>query len=132
MWYRADLLFAQLPKDGKKSVKCESCNVLFKGSSAVEVYDKAVRWAEAHVREDSLFHFVGVEHISDIGEEMPGDGTEIAGAFFDDNVWDRQEELILPKSKIPAIMWEQNKDVPVGELMTEKQKRDLKEIFGED
>jgi hypothetical protein len=133
MWYRADLLFAQLPKEGKQSVKCETCNVLFKASSAVEAYDKAIRWATSHVEEDSLFQFLGVEHISDIGEEQPGDGTEIAGAFYDDeNVWERKDELIPEKSQIPAIMLEQNKDVPVGELMTEKQKRDIKEIFGED
>ena len=49
MWYRADLLFAQLPKEDKSTVKCESCNVLLEASSAIEVYDKAIRWAAAHV-----------------------------------------------------------------------------------
>ena len=132
MWYRADLLFAELPGEGKLSVKCETCNVLFEASCAVEVYDKAVRWAGEHV-DNSLFRFVGVEHISDIGGEQPGDGTEIGGAFCaDEHVWERKDELIPEKSKITAIMWEQNRDVKVGELMTEKQKKDLREIFGED
>jgi hypothetical protein len=132
MWYRADLLFAQLPKEGKLSVKCETCNVLFEASCAVEVYDKAVRWAAEHV-DNSLFRFVGVENISDIGAEQPGDGTEIAGAFFDDeNVWERKDDLIPEKNKLTAIMWEQNRDMPVGQLMTDKQKKDLREIFGED
>jgi hypothetical protein len=132
MWYRADLLFAQLPKESKPSVKCESCNVLFKALSAVEAYDKAVRWAATHV-EDSIFQFVGVEHIQHLGEERPGEGSEIAGAFFDDeNVWERKNELIPEKSKIPAIIWEQNGDVPIGELRTERQKKDIREIFGEE
>jgi hypothetical protein len=132
MWYRADLLFAQLPKKGKQNVKCETCNVLFEASTATEVYDKAVCWAASHT-EDSLFHFVGVEHITSLGEFQPGDGTEIGGTFFDDeNVWERKEELIPEKSKIQAMIWEQNIDVPIGELMTEKQKQDMKEIFGKD
>ena len=76
MCYRADLIFAQLPNEGKRSVKCETCNVLFEASSAVEVYDKAVRWATSHV-EDTLFHFVGVENISNLNETQPGEGTEV-------------------------------------------------------
>ena len=101
---------------------------LFEASCAVEVYDKAVRWAAEHV-DNSLFRFVGVEHISDIGGEQPGDGTEIGGAFFDDeHVWERKDELIPEKSKITAIMWEQNRDVPIGELMTEKPEKSLMKI----
>ena len=132
MWYVADLLFAQLPAAGVRRVKCESCNVLFEGSSALEVYDKACSWAESH-QDDSLFHFVGVEHIHSLDDDTPVDGTEIGGGFFDDeDVWKRKNELIPEKGKIPAIMWEQNPDVPVGDLMTAKQKRDIKKIFGED
>jgi hypothetical protein len=94
--------------------------------------DKACRWAESH-REDSLFHFVGVQHIHSLDDNKRVDGAEIGGGFFDDeNVWERKDELIPEKGKIPAIMWEQNLDVPVGELMSAKQKRDIKEIFGED
>jgi hypothetical protein len=132
MWYRADLLFAQLPNEDKRSVKCETCNVIFEALTASEAYDKAVFWAATHV-EDSLFHFVGVEHISCLDESRPGDGTEIGGTFFDDeDVWERQEELIPEKSKIQAIIWEQNSDVPIDKLMTDKQKEDMKRIFGED
>jgi hypothetical protein len=131
MWYRADLLFAQLPKADQQSVKCETCNVLFEASTAAEVYDKAICWAASHV-ENSRFHFVGIEHISRLDESQPRDGTEIDGSFFDDDdVWQRQEDLIPEKSKMSAIIWEQNSDVPIGELMTDRQKQDIKEIFGE-
>jgi len=50
----------------------------------------------------------------------------------DENVWERHDELIPKRDKIPTIMLEQNSDVPIGELMSEKQKKDIKEIFGED
>jgi hypothetical protein len=132
MWYRADLLFAQLPKEGKQHVKCETCNVLFESSTAAEVYDKALKWAASHV-ENSLFYFVGIEHIARIDESQPGDGTEIGGEFFNDkNVWERQEELIPEKNKLQAIILEQNSDVPIGDLMTEEQKQNWREMFGED
>lgn len=105
MWYRTDLLFAQLSKEGKRSVKCETRNVLFDASSAAEVYDQAVCWAATHV-EDSLFHFVGVEHISSLDETQPGDRTEIGGMFFDDeDVWERKNELIPEKVRYRQSSW---------------------------
>jgi hypothetical protein len=131
-WYVVHLLFAQLPKDEKSSGKCESCHVLFHAVSALAAYDKGVAWAQSHI-EDTNFHFVGVEHIHSLDDDPPVDGTEIGGSFFDEeNIWERQGEFIPEKENIPAIMWEANSGIPVGELMTEKQKKDIKEIFGED
>jgi hypothetical protein len=130
-WYVVHLLFAQLPKEEKSSVKCESCHVLFHAPSALAAYDKGVTWAQSHI-EDTNFQFVGVEHIHSLDDD-PADGTEVGGSFFDEeNIWERKSEFIPEKENIPAIMWEVNMDVPVGELMTEKQKKDIKEIFGED
>jgi hypothetical protein len=131
-WYVVHLLFAQLPEVENQTVKCESCCVLFEALSAVAAYDKGLVWASSYM-EGTLFHFVGIEHIHRLGDEKPGDGTEIDGSFFDDeDVWERKDELIPERNKIPAIIWEQNCDVPIGELMTEKQKENLKEIFGEE
>ena len=131
-WYVAYLLFAQETKLDEQRVKCESCDILFEASSAFEVYDKAVIWAEDYAT-DNLFKFVGVEHIREIGDERPTDGTEIGGSFFDDaNVWERKDELIPQKHELKAIILEQNKDTPVGELMSDEEKQNIKEIFGEE
>jgi hypothetical protein len=106
--------------------------VLFHASSALAAYDKGVAWAQSHIK-DTKFHFVGVEHIHSLDDDQPVDGTEIGGSFFDEeNIWERKSEFIPEKENIQAIMWEANRDVPVGDLMTEKQKKDIKEIFGED
>lgn len=130
-WYVAYLLFAQEIKIDGDRFKCESCDVLFEASSAVEVYNKALVWAEEHAT-DNLFKFLGVEHIHEIGDERPMDGTEIGGRFFDEeNVWERRNEIIPQKHELRAVVLEMNKDTPVGELMTDKQKQDLKEGFGE-
>jgi hypothetical protein len=130
MWYIAFLLFAQQPEKEQKQIKCESCNVLFEAESALEVYGKAVAWAEDYAT-NNLFKFVGVEHILTVGNERPTDGTELSGMFFDDdNVWERRDKLIPKKEEIPPIIWEENQDTPIGEMMTEKQKHDLKVIFG--
>lgn len=131
-WYVVFLLFAQKPKKGKRVVKCESCQVLIEAPSALAAYDKGVAWAKSHIQ-GSKFHFLGIEHIHSLDDEKPEDGTEIGGIFFDKkDVWERKDELIPEKSKISAIMWEQNMDVPIGELMTEEQKQTIKEVFEED
>jgi hypothetical protein len=128
-WYVVHLLFAQKPKEGKQRVKCESCQVLMEAPSALIAYDKGIMWAQSHIK-DHNFDFLGIEHIHSLDDEQPTDGTEIGGSFFDrKDVWKRRSELIPEKNKIPAILWEQSRDVPVGELMTEKQKQTLKEIF---
>lgn len=132
MWYIAFLVFAQQPENSQSQVKCESCNVLFEAESALEVYDKALAWAKDYETEN-LFRFFGVEHIKEVGSERPTDGTELSGHFYDEeNAWERRDELIPKKEEISAIIWEQNQDTPIGELMTEKQKQNLKEVFGEE
>lgn len=130
-WYVVYLLFAQKPKKGKRAVKCKSCQVLIEAPSALVAYDKGIVWAQSHV-EDSNFHLLGIEHIHSLDDEQPGDGTEIGGSFFNKkDVWKRKDKLIPEKSKIRAIVWEQNMDVPISELMTEKQKQNIREIFEE-
>jgi hypothetical protein len=128
-WYIAFLLFAQLPNDQKRSIKCESCKVLFEAESAIEVYDKSILWAEDY-KANNLFKFVGVEHIHKIGDEYPKDGTEICGSLFDDeNIWERKDELIPKKHKLTEIIWEQNQNISLKELMTKSQIQNLKDIF---
>jgi hypothetical protein len=132
MWYIADLLFAQLPVPGEERVTCESCNVLFEARSASEVYDRASTWAESHI-EGTAFHFLGVTHIHSLSDSQPTDGTEVGGHFFDDvSVWERRDELIPEKDQIPVITWEQNCDMPIGDMMTAEQKKKLKEILRSD
>jgi len=87
-------------------------------------------WANEYIEEGG-FQFVGVEHIHSLSE-APADGVEVGGSFYEsEDVWQSKSELIPEKDAIPAIMWEQNSDVPVGELMTEKQINAAKRIFGE-
>jgi hypothetical protein len=130
-WYVVWLLFAQLPKEGKQFVMCESSQVLFKAKTAKDAYNKAESWAMKK-EENSNFKFVGIEHMSDLLDEEIDDGTEIDGSFFKKkNIWERKDDIIPKKSKIKAILWEENSDIPVGELMTENQKKKMREIFEE-
>jgi hypothetical protein len=129
MWYVAHLLFAQKPKKDRHRVKCETCQVLLRASSAIECYDRAVVWAKAH-EDEGCFRFVGVQHINSLDEERPDDGTEVAGHFFDAyDVWQKVKKLIPNKRDIPAVMWESHRDAPIRELITPKQNRDLRDIF---
>jgi len=132
MWYRTDLLFAKPKADGTRTVQCESCNVLFEAHTAVEAIEKAERWAARHV-DGSDFQLVGLENITSLFEDKPGDGTEIGGMYFEDeDVWERKADLIPERSKIPVIQFEQNPDVPVKQLIVEAQTKGIREIFGED
>ncbi|MGI8544303.1 MAG: hypothetical protein ACR2MD_12635 [Aridibacter sp.] len=130
-WYVVWFLFAQLPKEGKKFVMCESSQVLFRSKTANEAYDKALIWANEQEK-DNNFKFVGIEHMSDLLDEEIVDGTEIDGSFFKKkNIWEQRNEIIPDKNAIKAIMWEENQDTPVGELMTDNQKKKMREIFEE-
>jgi len=131
MWYVVHLLFAQDPEDGSCTVLCETSQVLFDAASAEAAYARGESWAREH-EQDSDFRFVGIEHIQSIVEEL-GDGCEVGGRFFeDDDVWQRQSELIPTMDEIPAIMFERNKDRPIGELMTDEQKRLAQRLFKSD
>ena len=129
-WYVVYLLFAQPENIDEENVMCETCQVLFSAPSALAAYDKGISWATEHIEEGD-FQFIGIEHIQSLSE-APADGVEIGGSFYESkDVWQNKSELIPEKDAIPAIMWEQNSDVPVGELMTEKQINVAKRIFGE-
>ncbi len=130
MWYRTDLLFATEPKGDSPAVKCESCNVLFEAETALQAAAKAELWAERHIA-DSDFKFVGLENMTLLFADKPGDGTEIGGMFFEDrDVWERRSELIPDKSDIPVIRFEQHPDVPVRRFIREAQEKGLEEIYG--
>jgi len=131
-WYVVHLLFAQQDKAGSSSFRCESCHVLFHAPSALVAYDKGVAWAGSHI-EGTSFQFVGVEHIRDLDEEQPTDGTEINGEFFEEeNIWQRKDEFIPEKMQIPAIVWERDSDTPIIEMMSEEKVQNLKQFFGTD
>jgi len=75
----------------------------------------------------------GFEQIHSLDDDAPIDGTEIGSGFFDaEDVWERKDELIPQKDKIAAIMWDRTPMCQFGELTTAKQKRDIREMFGED
>jgi hypothetical protein len=129
MWYVAHLLFAQKPERGRRRLTCETCQVLLRASSALKCYDRAVAWAKRHER-DGAFRFVGVQHIKSLDDDQPRDGSEIGGRFYDAfEIWQRVESLIPKKEEIPVIRLEGHPNTPVGELMSPKQKKDLRVIF---
>jgi hypothetical protein len=129
MWYVAHLLFAQKPEKGRRRVMCESCRVLFQASSALECYDSALKWGKLH-KQESRFHFVGIQKMHGLDEERPDHGSEIGGGFFNAyDVWKKRKTLIPKKHDIPVVVWETHSNTPIGELMTAKQKRDLPRIL---
>ena len=129
MWYVAHLLFAQKPEDGRRRVMCETCKVLFRTVSARKCYQRASGWARLHGKEGQ-FRFVGVQHITPLDDERPGDGSEIGGSFYDAmDVWQKVRSLIPQKQDIPIIRLEGHRHTPIGKLMTAKQKRDLRAVL---
>ena len=132
MWYVVDILVAQPPREDEAIVQCESCDVLFEAPAALIAYDKAVKWAKEHER-DNDFRYVGIHHLYSLEEEQPRDGSEIGGNFFEEeNLWDRVDEFIPDPKEIPTIKVEENPDVPIGDLMSEKDKKRLEKLFGEE
>jgi len=132
MWYVVDILFAQLPKEDETIVQCEACDVLFEAPSGLIAYDKAVKWAKEHER-DNNFKYVGIHHLWSLEEEQPGDGSEIGGNFFEEeNLWERVDEFIPDPKEIRTIKGEENPDVTIGDLMTEEDKDRLDKLFREE
>jgi len=131
MWYRADLLFATAPREGETTVYCESCNVLIEAAGPGEAYDKALRWADEHVQGMAV-RLVGVDGMSELQEERPGDGTEVGGMYFEDeNVWDRIDELIPPRESLPAFFRETEAyQRPLIESMGPERAEMLRRIVG--
>jgi hypothetical protein len=132
MWYVVDILFAQPPHDDTKVVQCESCNVLFEGATAREVYAKAQAWAVEHER-DNNYRFAGIQHLWSLQEPRPGEGDEIGGVFFEEeDFWDRLDEFIPKDKNIPVIQLEDHPDTPVREFLSESQLDMLRKVFGEE
>jgi hypothetical protein len=132
VWYLAELLFAEPAQADRAEGECEACNVVFQTPSAVEAYRKAVAWGLAHATEPpARMQFLGVAHLTTVGEEL-GDGTEICGRFFQSRaVWDRVGEMIPPPEQLPAIQWERGHHTPLGELLSPEQVARLKEAWGQ-
>jgi hypothetical protein len=130
MWYRVDLLFAQPAVQIGEPVLCESCNVLFEAQSADEAYEKGVLWAENNVEENPTFHFVGIENILFLDHMQPGNGSEVGGVFFEENIWERKDKFIPQRDALSANFIESNKNTPLNQILTEKQKKLLHQAFG--
>jgi hypothetical protein len=131
MWYVVDMLFAQKPTSYRAKLKCEVCNVLFEAASALDACRKAQPWADEHSR-DGGFFLVGIQHVRSL-LDPPGDGVEIGGSFFDEiDPWGRKAELIPDLNEIPTIKFEQNPEKPVGELISDETKKQLREVLGEE
>src|SRR5262245_23046969 len=104
MWYLAEILFAEPPQPDRAEYQCESCDVMLEAVDALQAHQKAVAWGVCHAAEPpAAMRLLGVSHLTTIGEEL-GDGTEIAGRFFQArSVWDRLDELIPPPTQLGAI-----------------------------
>ena len=75
---------------------------------------------------------LGVSHLTTIDEE-PGNGVEICGHFFRKrDVWDRVHRMIPPPEELKAIVWERNRDIPVGEMLNKAQVCLLKRVLSGD
>jgi hypothetical protein len=133
VWYLAELLFAEPPLADRAKFQCESCNVVFLAPSAVEAYRKAVAWGLAYAAEPpAAMRLLGVSHLTTVGEEL-GDGTEICGRFFEaPGVWSPGSELVPPPGQLKAVLWEQGRDVPLGELFSPEQVAQLRRAWGQD
>jgi hypothetical protein len=122
MWYLAEILFAEPQRADRQAYQCEACNVVFDAATAREAYDKAKAWGESYAAEPPVtMQLLGVSHLTTIGDRL-GDGIEICGRFFETkNPWDGGAELIPAPASLKAIVWEQNQDTPLGELLTPEQ-----------
>jgi hypothetical protein len=133
VWYLAEVLFAEPPLPDRAEVQCESCNVVFLAASAVEAYRKAVAWGLAYAAEPPAgMRLLGVSHLTTVGEEL-SDGTEICGRFFQAaGVWGPGSELVPPPGQLKAVLWEQGRDVSLGELLSPEQVAQLRRAWGQD
>ena len=122
MWYLAEILFAEPRRGDSQAHQCEACNVVFDAVTAREAYQKAIAWGQTYAAEPAAgMQMLGVSHLTSIGDQL-GDGIEICGRFFETaNPWDRPGELVPAPEALKAIVWEQNQDTPLGELLTPEQ-----------
>jgi hypothetical protein len=131
MWYLAEILFAEPQQVSHQEYQCESCNVVFDAPTAAVAYQKAIAWGQNHTAESiTRMEFLGISYLTRIGDQL-GDGVEICGQFFEgEDVWDCIDELIPPQTSLQALVWEQNQDKPLRELLTPEQIAQLKRVFG--
>jgi hypothetical protein len=122
MWYLAEILFAEPRRADCQSYQCEACNVIFDVSTAREAYQKAIAWGQKYASEPPVEQqLLGVSCLTSISDQL-ADGTEICGRFFETaNVWDRAGELVPAPESLRAIVWEQNQNTPLSELLTPEQ-----------
>jgi hypothetical protein len=127
MWYLAEILFAEPRRVDRHAHQCEACNVVFDATTAREAYQKAMAWGQSYAAEPpGGMQLLGVSHLTSIGDQL-GDGIEVCGRFFETaNPWDQPAELVPAPEALKAIVWEQNQDTPLGELLTPEQIAALK------
>lgn len=132
MWYLAELLFAEPPHTDRVDSQCESCNVVFQSADAIEAYRKAIAWGLKYAAEPpARMTLLGVSHLTSVGQDL-GDGTEICGRFFEaPAVWGRVAELVPQPGQLKAILWEQGREVSLGELLSPEQVAQLRRAWGQ-
>lgn len=128
MWYIAVVMMAQPKGRGRRRFLCETCNVLFKASNAEDAYRKAVAWGKDYELESIYgLRLLGISTLCEIGDTI-GDGLDISGRLFQKlDVWDRRARIIPPPEQLQALRIAQNRDTPLGELMTPHQIRLLRQ-----
>jgi hypothetical protein len=96
----------------------------------VEAYNKAMEWGRARAAEEAAtMDLLGVSHLTTIDGE-PGDGIEICGRYFRKrDVWDRVHEMVPPPAQLKAIVWERDRDTPIGEMLDKEQVRLLVRVM---
>jgi hypothetical protein len=118
-------------QDGRPShVLVRVLNVLFQAPTAAEAYQQAMEWGRARATElPASVDLLGVSQLTTIDEE-PGNGVEICGHFFRKrDVWNRDDTMVPPPEELKAIVWERNRDTPVGELLSERQVHLLERVM---
>lgn len=131
MWYLAELLFAELRRSDVVDYQCEASNVIFEAADAGDAFRKAVAWGLRYASEPPANSgFLGVAHLTTVGDEI-GDGVEICGRFFTaSNVWDQTGELIPSPNELKAIQWERGADTPIEDLLSAEQIAQLRRAWG--
>jgi hypothetical protein len=122
MWYVAVVMMAQPKARGRRRYLCETCNVLLSARGAAAAYRKAIAWGTRYESESIYgLKLLGITVLHEIGEEI-GDGVDISGRFFQKmDVWSRRREIVPPPEQLQAIRIAQNRNTPLGELLTPHQ-----------
>jgi hypothetical protein len=119
VWYVAGILVGQADQAGSI---CETSQVLLEAPTAMDAYDKALRWADAHVEHTAL-QVIGVEWLRGLGPDRPGDGDEIGGSFsINVDSLDGLRASIPPPADLAAILHEGvMSKLPVSQQLSDDQ-----------